>query len=383
MPGAPRIWVQTERVHLYYTRTAQTCKIVERPACWGRASAAQGDQERIAFRKGACSTVSELTREIVDRLRRAPGAPISGERLGADLGVSRAAIWKGIAHLRQSGFRIDAVPRCGYVLVAEPDAFTPAAIVSRLTTRTIGRAIEWHEAVGSTNDLAWERRAAGMPSGLVIGAETQTNGRGRRGRRWASPHGLGLWFSVLLAPPLSGKEAPVLTLFAAVAAARAVRRVTGLPAGIKWPNDILVDEKKVCGILVESSAELGRLTHAVVGIGLNVAVPETALPPEARAQAASLSTLADRPLGRADLLVALLEELDLWYHRLVEAGPGPVLEAAGALSLTLGRPVRVHGAGCDWDGEATGLADDGALLVTRPDGAVEPVYASEVSLRHA
>ncbi|HEX6971974.1 MAG TPA: biotin--[acetyl-CoA-carboxylase] ligase [Limnochordia bacterium] len=362
--------VPVESTQWYYTPAEKACK-----------RGALGAARRRLYGGKEAGEVGIRAQEILDMLRESE-EPVSGEGIAARLRISRAAVWKSIDRLRREGYAIEGIPRRGYRLAAEPERLTAGAIRARLDVRRIGAAIEWYDEVGSTNDLAWERLEGGAPFGTVVGAERQTRGRGRRGRRWVSPRGRGLWFSILTAPPGDPTDAPLLTLWAAVAVAEGITRTTGLDAKIKWPNDILVSGRKVCGILAETRAELGRVTAAVVGIGVNVSLAEREFPREARATAASLCALAGRSIGRLELLVSVLQALDRWYARWESEGGAAVLERARSACLTLGRPVRVHEPAGDWDGEAVDLAPDGALLVRTP-GGVRPVYASEVSVRHA
>lgn len=235
----------------------------------------------------------------------------------------------------------------------------------------------------STNDHLRQLSREGAPEGTVVLADHQTAGRGRRGRRWSSPPGVGLWFSVLLRPSRPAREAPLYALLAAAAVRAAVQEVTGVPARIKWPNDVVVGHAKLAGILAEVE---GPVSHpaCILGIGLNVNQTEEHFLPELRGQATSLRLAAGRAFARETLLHAILQHLGPRYQQALHEGFAPLLDEVARHSATLGRPVLVTDTDRTWPGLAVGLAPDGALLV-RPRGGSEPVavYAADVSIRPA
>lgn len=324
--------------------------------------------------------------EVLKVLQAAGGAWVSGEELARSLGVSRTAVWKQVEALRKEGFAIESSPRLGYRLAAAPDAVTPAAVQAALRTERLGRSIEFRQSVGSTNEVAKALARLGAPEGLVVVAEEQTGGKGRLGRTWHSPPGVGIWMTVVLRPPLIPYEAARLTLCAAVAVAGAIRQVAGLPAAIKWPNDIVLEDRKVCGILTEMEADWDRVHFAVVGIGINANLPAEAFPEHLRATATSLLAAGGKPVPRALLIAEVLARLEAEYQDLVAGRFDQVLTRWRALSATLGRTVRVLPVAPDQP-EVVGVAEavdpSGALLVRLPDGQLHRVVAGEVSIRPA
>lgn len=320
---------------------------------------------------------------LLDLLTASGTEWVSGEAISVELGISRAAVWKQIELLRAAGYSIEAAPRRGYRLAARPDRLMVTEIEAGLATARFGRPVEAHESIGSTNERAKELARTGAPEGLLVTAEQQTAGKGRLGRPWQTPAGSALALSLLLRPLIPPALAPRLTLVAAVAVAEAVRTETGLEVGIKWPNDLQFAGRKLCGILTEMEAEIEQVRFVVLGIGLNVNQVE--FPPELRETATSLrlAGAGGAPLSRLPLLQALLARLELRYDQFL-AGEWPaLLEAWRALSVTLGRQVRVlpaSGAPA-WEGEAVDVDEEGALLVRRPDGVIERVIAGEVSIR--
>lgn len=257
-----------------------------------------------------------------------------------------------------------------------------AAVAAALATRRLGRPLQFRPSVGSTNEEVRSLARGGAPEGLVLLADEQTAGRGRLGRGWQSPAGEGIWLSVLLRPPLPPPETPRLTLAAAVAVAEAIR-AAGLPAGIKWPNDVLIEGKKCCGILTELELAGDAVAFAVVGMGLNVNQAE--FPPAIAAAATSLRLAAGHAFERAPLVCALLERLEARYEQLLAGEAALVLGAWRALSVTLGKRVRIIPAtgGAAYLGEAVDVDADGALRLRLDDGREERLLAGEVSLREA
>ena len=322
-----------------------------------------------------------MKERVLEELDRAAGGYVSGEAISAKLQKSRTAVWQWISELREAGYEIEASPRRGYRLVSRPDRLYPWEVKRHLRTELLGRELEYALQVGSTNDVAKARAKEGAPEGLVVVAEEQVAGRGRRGRAWSSPFGLGVWSSTLLRPQITPFEAPQTALLAALAVARAIELSTSLPAKVKWPNDVLVQGKKVSGILVEMDAELERVRSLVVGIGINANLPAEALPEEARASATSLLLATGKPVDRAALLARTLEELERVYFAWRESGFGPLLEEVRGRMSMLGREVTISGQGGSWTGRAIDVAGDGALLVARDGGEVVPVYAADVSVR--
>src|SRR5436190_24142199 len=200
--------------------------------------------------------------QILSALRSDENGGVSGAELSEKLGVSRAAIWARIEELRKLGYEIEASPHLGYRLLDSPDVLHADDLLSRLgKTKVIGRDIRVFQETTSTNDVVEKLARDGVREGAVVFAESQTKGRGRLGRKWASPARKGLWFSVLLRPHLRPQETTQLTVAAATALRRAIQEQTGLQPEIKWPNDILLGGKKVVGILTELSAELDRVKH--------------------------------------------------------------------------------------------------------------------------
>ncbi len=317
--------------------------------------------------------------EILRILRSAAAGYVSGAELAASLGVSRTAVWKRIRALEREGYRIDAVPSKGYRLTAMPDVIIVDEVLGACAGRTIGREILHRETAASTNTLAMELAQQGTAEGAVVTAEVQTGGKGRLGRSWVSPRG-SLAVSVVLRPPVATHLAPLFTLLGAVAAARAIRERTGLAAGIKWPNDILVGGRKVCGLLIEMSAEPDRIKHLVLGIGMNVNLGPAALPPEVRGRSTSLAAETGGPVDRTALLISLLRELDQWYRRFLE-DQAAVLSAWRELNVTLGRRVAVDGPAGRFSGTAEDIDKEGRLIVLIDDGSRQVVAAGDVTIQ--
>ena len=311
---------------------------------------------------------------LLTALREQHGTYVSGEELSRRSGVSRAAVWKQIEKLRDEGYQIAAQPHLGYRFIAAPDRLIAEELQWRLATKVIGRKISSYSTTDSTMDLAHRLVASGEPEGHVVVAEAQSQGRGRLGRTWQSPAGQGIYASVILRPKIAPTAAPLLTLLAAVATVEAIHRTTGLAAQIKWPNDVMIRERKVAGILTELTTELNRIRAAILGIGLNVNTPKSALP----RFATSLAVEHGQSCDRLTVARALFVALDEWYGAFLRDGGVSLLAAWRHSSMTLGRRVRVVCDGRQVDGEAVDLDGDGALLVRTDAGRVEPVTAGEV-----
>jgi BirA family biotin operon repressor/biotin-[acetyl-CoA-carboxylase] ligase len=319
--------------------------------------------------------------EILTALRSANEGGVSGAELSNKLGISRAAIWARIEELRQVGYDIEATPHLGYRLVSSPDALHADDLLARLgKTKVIGRDIRVFEETTSTNDVIEKLARDNVKEGVVVFAESQTKGRGRLGRKWISPARKGLWFSMLLRPDLRPQEATQLTVASATALRRAIEANTGVRAKIKWPNDILIGGKKVAGILTELSAELDRVKHIILGIGVDVNLTVTEFPTDLRKIATSLKIEAGKPIVRAALAVGILRELDHEYARVCGGKFETVADEWEEHSCTIGQPVTIRIGDRSIQGRAESLDDDGALLLRTEHGTLERVTGGDVSM---
>jgi BirA family biotin operon repressor/biotin-[acetyl-CoA-carboxylase] ligase len=297
------------------------------------------------------------------------------------LGVSRAAIWGHIEQLRQLGYEIEAGPHFGYRLVGVPDVLHADDLLARLGKRkVIGRDIRVFEQTTSTNDVIEKLARDGVKEGAVVFAESQTKGRGRLGRKWISPGRKGLWFSVLLRPDLRPQETTQLMVASATALRRAIQSETGLRPEIKWPNDIVIGGKKVAGILTELSAELDRVRHVILGIGVDVNLVAGEFPPELRKLATSLKIESGRAISRAGLATAILRELDFDYARICGGGFAEVADEWQEHCKTIGRQVTIQIGERRIRGRAESLDDDGALLLRTDHGRLERITGGDVTL---
>jgi BirA family biotin operon repressor/biotin-[acetyl-CoA-carboxylase] ligase len=306
---------------------------------------------------------------------------VSGADLAGQLGVTRAAIWGHIEQLRQLGYEIEAGPHFGYRLVGVPDVLHADDLLARLGKRkVIGRDIRVFEQTTSTNDVIEKLARDGVKEGAVVFAESQTKGRGRLGRKWISPGRKGLWFSVLLRPDLRPQETTQLMVASATALRRAIQSETGLHPEIKWPNDIVIGGKKVAGILTELSAELDRVRHVILGIGVDVNLVAGEFPPELRKLATSLKIESGRAISRAGLATAILRELDFDYARICGGGFAEVADEWQEHCKTIGRQVTIQIGERRIRGRAESLDDDGALLLRTDHGRLERITGGDVTL---
>ncbi len=319
--------------------------------------------------------------QILLALRRAGAAGVSGVELAHELGISRAAVWARIEELRRLGYEIEASPVHGYRLLSAPDLLHADDLLARLgKTRVIGRDVRVFEQTTSTSDVVEKLARDGVAEGVVVFAESQTRGRGRLGRKWFSPARKGLWFSVLLRPPLRPQETTQLTIAAATALVRAIKAQTGLDPEIKWPNDILIRGKKVAGILTELSAELDRTKYVVLGIGINVNVSAKEFPSDLRRIATSLRIETGRFIDRAELATRLLRELDDDYWRVCSGQFDTIADEWARYCTTLGRYVVIRVGNRTIEGRAEALAPDGALLLRTQHGHIERIIGGDVTV---
>ncbi|MBN8248867.1 MAG: biotin--[acetyl-CoA-carboxylase] ligase [Verrucomicrobia bacterium] len=321
---------------------------------------------------------------ILRALRGSGDAGASGADLAQRLGISRAAVWARIEELRRVGYDIEASPHRGYLLRGAPDVLHADDLMARLEPGgVIGRDIRVFHETASTNDIADRLARDGVAEGIVILAESQTQGRGRLGRRWDSPAGRGLWMSVLLRPSLHPSAATQLTVLAAVACVRAIERQVPLRPDIKWPNDLMFGTRKCGGILLEMSAELDHIRHVVLGLGLDVNVTASEFPAALRPIATSLQAQLGRRVDRAALAASVIGELDRAYRALGSGGFPALADEWEERCATLGRRVTIRMGARELTGTAESIDDDGALCVRTEHGRLERVVGGDVSLAAA
>jgi len=327
-----------------------------------------------------------MREEIISLLKKSCPAPLSGEVIAQHLGISRTAVWKNIHALQEKGYIITGSPRRGYLLQKIPDLLYPGELSEKLHTKVIAPGssfIHHYHRVGSTNNVLKEMAEKGAPEGTVVVAELQETGRGRMGRNWSSPEGKGIYLSLLLRPPVSPQHTSPLTLLAAVAACCGISSVSSrFSPGIKWPNDLLIGGRKVCGILCEIKAEIDLVHYFVAGIGINVNMGPEDFPPELRQTATSLLLENEgAAVSRLGVAAGVLQHFDELYANYLEKGTDAVLPRWLEHNITLGRSVRIQGPGFSFAGTARELDDNGALVVESESGERKSFTAGEVIMK--
>ncbi len=317
--------------------------------------------------------------KILSALRQSEGY-ISGQELCERFGVSRTAVWKGINQLKNEGYQIEAVQNKGYRLCGYPDSISRTELESRMYTKWAGKNLICLDSVDSTNDYIKKLAEEGAPHGTLAVADYQSGGKGRRGRSWVTPHGTAIAMSILVRPTLAPEKASMMTLVAGMAVAKSVREVTGLDVKIKWPNDVVINGKKISGTLTEMSMELGAIHYIVIGTGINANVTE--FPDEIRDVATSLILEKGKKVDRAAIICAHMEAFEDFYDRFMKYGDMTLLrEDYQELLANQNQQVRVLEPGNEYTGTARGIDELGQLLVEKEDGSLVKVYAGEVSVR--
>jgi BirA family biotin operon repressor/biotin-[acetyl-CoA-carboxylase] ligase len=314
---------------------------------------------------------------ILEAFYQAAGQFVPAAELARLLKSASANVTAQISELEELGYVIESHPHLGYRLVKSPDRLIADDIKARLKTRVIGSEVIVFDQTASTNDVIEHMARSQDREGLVVFAESQTRGRGRHGRAWASPRGKGLWFSVLLRPKLAPAAVTRITVAASVAVAGAVRKITGLDARIKWPNDVTVRGKKLAGILTELRAEADEILYAILGIGIDVNCRREDFPPEIVDAATSLQIETGEAQDRTEFAVQVLNALDDCYRETL-TNFDAVIEEWAKLSTTLGKQLVVTMGARRIEGEAQALDGDGALLLRKDDGRVERILGGDV-----
>jgi len=315
--------------------------------------------------------------EILRLLKDSEGF-VSGEDISRGLGVSRTAIWKCINTLKEEGYVIDSSSRKGYRLSSSPDLLTSEEVIPVLNTAYAGREIIHYDSIDSTNNAA-RAKAAGAREGLLVTAEEQTKGKGRLGRNWSTPKSQSIAFSMVLKPRIKPEGAAGITLVMGTAVCRAIRSLTGLDAGIKWPNDIIVNGKKVCGILTEMNAEVDVVNYIVVGVGINVNM--TCFPEELKDIATSLCLELGCSVSRRDIIASVLLEFEGLYEEFKMRGLKNILNEFKGYSVTFGKHVKVISINESFEGEAVDITEEGLLVVKTMDNDERKVISGDVSVR--
>lgn len=322
-----------------------------------------------------------MKQEVLKLLKEADGF-LSGQSICDSLGVSRTAVWKVVNQLKEEGYQIRSVRNRGYLLDSFADVMTEAELASSVRSRWCGREIHYFPETDSTNIQAKRLAELGASHGCLVVADSQTAGRGRRGRHWSSEPGGGIFMSLILRPPFSPESASMVTLVAALAVSEGIFRSTGERVLIKWPNDLVCHRKKLCGILTEMSTEIDRIHYVVVGMGINVNT-ET-FPEELDKQATSLRLLTGKPIQRSQIAASVLEQFETYYETFVEQGDlSPFLDRYQSQLVCMGETIRVLLPREEFQGVAEGIDPTGALKVRLRDGTCRLVVSGEVSIRTA
>jgi BirA family biotin operon repressor/biotin-[acetyl-CoA-carboxylase] ligase len=319
-----------------------------------------------------------ILRELINNKNRY----LSGQELSAKFGISRTAIWKHINKLKEEGYVIESATNKGYVLIESPDILNPVEIKELLKTKFIGRDIIYLDSVDSTNSYGKRMAEGDFWDGTVIIAEEQTSGRGRLGRDWVSPKGKGIWMTIMLKPDIKPNLASQVTLIAAVAVLKAIKSIYNMDIMIKWPNDLVVNGKKVCGILTELGAEIERINYLCVGIGINANSEESDFINKALDTATSIKIATSIKVERKELIARILTVFENYYSLFLEKGSiGFMIEEYKKYLINIGKEVRLITKNEEIQAKAEDITSEGHLLVRLKDGTLKEISSGEVSVR--
>ncbi len=318
--------------------------------------------------------------QLLSYLKKERRTWVSGEYLSRKLSVSRAAISKHIRKLREEGYAIDSSPRKGYVLTKDSELLLPNEIKEGLKTKVFGKkSIEYFKEIDSTNIKAKDLAEEGAPEGTVVIAEKQEKGRGRRGRTWLSPEGDGIYVSLILRPAMPPSGAPKITLMTAVAVAEALLSLVNINITIKWPNDILVRDKKLAGILTEISTDMDAVNYIIVGLGLNVNTPTHHFSEELKGRATSLNIETGKPVSRTRLVRAYLEFFEKYYEMFKTNNFAPIMTQWKQRSNIIGQRIMVDVIGKKHVGEVTDIDDEGVLILKDDEGGFQRIFSGDIT----
>jgi len=323
---------------------------------------------------------SEVRKKLIDAFTAANGDYLSGQYLAEYIGCSRTAVWKHIEELRKHGFELEAIQRKGYRIVKTPDQISADEIRLGLTTNFLGQSIHYQESVDSTQKIAKTLSYENAPEGTVVIAEQQLSGRGRLNRIWHSPKYTGVWMSMILRPNIPLQKAPQLTLITAVAVVQAIQEVSNLSPKIKWPNDILLNGKKVTGILTELQAEADQIFAIIIGVGINVNQQLEDYPEEIQQIATSLAIESGEKISRAQVIRSVLSHFEKLYLLYLEQGFTPIKLLWESYAISIGKSIIARTLTDNIRGKALGITDDGVLMIEDEAGVVHHVYSADIDL---
>lgn len=319
--------------------------------------------------------------KLLAKLLETTKEPISGQQLADEFEVSRTAIWKNIKALEEEGYIIQSVRKKGYQLVEQPNIITAARLDQYLTTTSYGRHVVHHMECDSTQHIAHDLAQQGVVDGTVVITEKQLQGKGRLARPWASNNADGLWMSLIMRPDLAPQHAPQLTLVAAVSIVRAIEALTNVTPVIKWPNDILLNDLKLTGILTEMQADPDRVKSVILGIGMNINQAREDFPEELQTIATSLKIETKMPFDRAQIAATILNHLENYTNLYLEKGFTSIKLLWESYSNTIGRRIRVTMINEIIEGEAIGITAEGMLQLKQPDGSIRDIYSGDITIQ--
>ncbi|WP_199484511.1 biotin--[acetyl-CoA-carboxylase] ligase [Peribacillus glennii] len=323
---------------------------------------------------------SDIRTKLIEAFSKADGNFISGQEIAEYIGCSRTAVWKHIEELRSEGYILEAVRKKGYRIVTKPEKVTANEIQLGLAAEVFGKAIHYEETVDSTQKIAHRLAGSGAPEGTLVVAEEQSFGKGRLSRNWYSPKYTGIWMSLILRPNIPFQQAPQLTLLAAVAVVQGIEEATELMPGIKWPNDILINGKKVTGILTELQAEADRIHSVIIGIGINVNQKNGDFPEDLLEKASSLFIETGHQVSRAKLIQHILVKMEILYKLYLEQGFAPIKVLWESYAVSLGKEIKASTLTETIHGTALGITEEGVLLVEGHDGQIHNIYSADIEL---
>ena len=317
---------------------------------------------------------------------KAPGY-VSGAELGKAFGITRTAVWKYINQLKEEGYVIESSSKKGYKLASIPDILNKREVISYIKTEFLGKEIYYFDTIDSTNNYAKKIAEDGCEEGTVVISDCQIAGKGRRGREWASLAGKGIYMSVVLKPLLEPSQMQLITLAASVAVAEALKEQTGMDLGIKWPNDIILDARKLCGILTEMTCETDKINYVILGLGVNVNQDMEDFPADLRDKAVSLKagckqlTGENKTFNRAKIIASILLHIEKYYKMLQSGLNEEIIDKWRLHSITLGKQIMCSDSRGSYLCIAEDITEDGHLVVKCEDGSVRELLSGEVSIK--